>query len=432
MLFKDITLIDEQMHIRPHMYVGCAGAQISYIGDAPPDDGQRYGEVYDGRGKLLLPAFYNAHSHAPMYALRGYGENLSLMDWLNTRIFPFENQLTGGDVYTAAALSAAEMLRFGIASTNDMYMFGEAVCRAFCESGVKANFARAIACAEDTSIAGHPSHLEALALLADYNNAADGRIRIDFSLHAEYTNSERVIREVAAAAVEQGVGMHVHAAETAGETEGCRHRHQGRSPVRYLADCGVFDAPAVAAHCVHIDDDDIAILHEKGVSVASCPKSNLKLASGFCPAPQLLAAGVNCALGTDSVASNNNLNMLEELRVFALLHKGATQDPTLITPGEAIYAATRAGALSQRREDCGLIKSGYRADLAVIDADRVYMQPQHDMLSNLVYAACGSDVCLTMVDGRVLYRDGEYTTLDIERLQYDNRRAIERILGELG
>ena len=176
----------------------------------------------------------------------------------------------------------------------------------------------------------------------------------------------------------------------------------------------------------------IDILKEKGVTVASCPVSNLKLASGFCNAPLLLEKGINVALGTDSVASNNNLNIMEEIKLFATLFKATSGDPTAITPKQALYAATRAGALAQGRTDCGILAVGNRADLIVLDLrNRAYLRPCHSMVNNVVFSALGTDVCLTMVDGKVLYKDGIYTTIDLERVVRNTEESIRKILSQL-
>ncbi len=429
MLFQDITLINEDFALQEHAYVGVRGAQIAYVGtEAPRED---FGPVYDGRRKLLIPAFYNAHSHLPMALLRGYGEELSLMDWLQTRIFPFEARLTADDIYYGCLMGVAEMLRYGIAGTSEMYIQQDPLGRAFLESGAKANFC--VSCVGFGDEAYQDLHFcqEALDAQRNYHGAGEGRLRTEFCLHAEYTSTEKIARGIAETALENASTMHVHVAETASEVAACRERHGGRSPVRYLHDCGLFAVPATAAHCVHLDDEDIAILKEDGVTVASCPKSNLKLASGICPVTALLDAGVNVAIGTDSVASNNNLNMTEEMRFFSLLQKGVSGDPTRVTAAQALYAATRAGALAQQRPDCGLIREGFRADLTVFDLDRVYMEPGYSALNDLLFSASGSDVCLTMVDGKVLYRDGEYSSLDVERLRFEIKARCGRILGEL-
>jgi 5-methylthioadenosine/S-adenosylhomocysteine deaminase len=431
MLFKKIALVDEFMQVNYGMYLGTEGEKITYLDSVPPGDELRFGETFDGKNKLLVPGFINTHSHAPMNIQRGFGENLSLMDWLNGRIFPFEARLTSEDVYYSAQCSIAEMLRFGIVSVSDHYMFGDANCRAFLDSGIKGNLSLCFSWFGPEDFKHIPAYSESEELFARYANAAGDRIKLEYGPHAEYTTTERILRQVAELAAQKNTGVHIHIAETAKEVEECRGRHQGKSPVQYLADCGLLNRPATAAHCVHLDEKDVAILKEKKVNVASCPKSNLKLASGFCPVRELMEAGVNISLGTDSVASNNNLNMLEEMKIFALIHKGAGGDPVLITPEETLYAATRAGAITQRRPDCGLLKEGFKADIAVFDIDKVYMKPVHSLMNNLIYAACGNDVCMTMADGKILYRDGEFFTLDIERIYYEAEQSRGRIVKEL-
>ena len=432
MLFKDITIIDEYMKAREHMYVGVQNGVISYLDDVPPEDEGAFGRIYSGYHKLLTPAFYNAHSHCAMNLMRGYGENLPLQEWLQTKTFPFEAHLTLDDVYLGTMAAVAEMLRFGIVATTDMYMHVESISRAFYESGIKANIGRGVTCADpELDYKDTPQYAATIKLKKQFAHTECGRLKVDFSIHAEYTNTDKMIKGVAAAAKENNGRIHVHVSETAGEVEGCKERHRGRTPVQYLEDCGVFDVPAVAAHCVHLTDRDISILKRNHVTVASCPKSNLKLASGFCPVARLRAAGVRIALGTDSVASNNNLNMLEEAKFYALIHKGNTGDPTLITPGQAFYSATRAGALAQGREDCGLIKKGYRADLIVFDTYKPYMYPVYNLLTNLIYSGCGTDIVLTMVDCKVLYEDGKFPEMDMKALVKKSNEACRRILLEL-
>lgn len=427
MLFKNITILDENFEVQKHMNVGVKGEIIAYIGREEPKED--FGEVYDGNNRLLIPGFYNEHSHLPMMLMRGYGENLTLMNWLNTRIFPFEAHLTGEDMYWGAMSGIAEMLRYGICSTQEMYLDYNALGRAFRNSGIKGCFSKCVTWFSAESYRELEIYKETLEALKEFNDPKNDRFRAEISLHAEYTSTEKVAKGVAEFAAENGLSMHVHVSETRSEVDICRARHQRRSPVRYLHDCGIFEVPTVAAHCVHIDDEDIEILREDKVTVATCPKSNAKLGSGICPVSSILEKGINVAVGTDSVASNNNLNMLEELRFLSLLQKVDLKNPEVISPKELMYIATRAGALAQQRENSGLVKEGFKADLTVFDIDRVYMKPEYDVLNNLVYSASGTDVVLTMVDGKVLYRDGEYTTLDIERINYETEKSRQRILG---
>jgi 5-methylthioadenosine/S-adenosylhomocysteine deaminase len=225
--------------------------------------------------------------------------------------------------------------------------------------------------------------------------------------------------------------MQVHVSETKREHEGCKERHGGLTPTAYLDGLGLFDSPATAAHCIWVEGEDIDILREKGVTVASCPVSNLKLASGVCDTPALIGEGINVALGTDSAASNNSLDFFGEMKLFALVNKERRGDPTLITPRQALYAATRAGALGQGRTDCGLIKEGFRADFVALDLAAPSMHPMFDAYNNIVYSASPCDVALTMVDGRVVYERGEYPTIDIERAVYETDKACADILSRL-
>lgn len=433
MLFNDITIIDEHFEVREHMYVGVRGDRIEYLDTAEPKED--FGEKYNGADRLLIPAFYNAHSHLPMVMMRGYGENMTLMDWLFNRIFPFESRmkLNKEDFYYGTMFGAAEMLRYGIAGTQEMYIDPGPQCRAVLDSGIKANVSVANACGwkEEISLYDMEDYRTTDSALREYHHAGNDRLHVEFSVHSEYRISEKVTRQTSEEAEKRGVGIHVHIAETEGEVKECRERRGGRSPVKFFHDCGLFRVPTLAAHCVWTDDEDIAILKADGVSVATCPKSNAKLASGIAPAYAMLKAGINLAIGTDSVASNNNLNFLEEMRFFNLIQKVTQCSPEVITPAQTLYAATRAGAIAQQREDCGLIKKGFKADLAVLNIEGVWMRPIYNLLNNLIFAASGSDVVLTMVDGRTLYRDGEYPEMDMERIEYEIRNRCDRILGEL-
>ncbi|MDR2132258.1 MAG: amidohydrolase [Clostridiales Family XIII bacterium] len=429
MLFKNIDVLREDGRAEAKRCVGVAGDRIAYIGEkAPAED---FGEVYDGAGRLLMPAFFNAHAHSPMTLLRGYGENLKLQDWLTTRIFPFEDKLTGEDVYAGTLLAIAESLRFGIVSTTDMYYFCEDMLRAFIESGAKVNVSRGITCFTDAELADLEGFKEAKRLFETYDGAAEGRVKVEMSLHAEYTSNPKIAAGLAEYANAAGAGMHVHVSETKTEHDECAARRGGKTPVAYLSSLGFFETRTTAAHCVHVTEDDMDTLARKGVTVASCPISNMKLSSGVCDVPRLLEKGVNVAIGTDGVASNNSLNFIEEMKFFALSNKLARRDPTLVSPAETIRAATASGAKSQGRTDCGAIRVGAKADLIVLDLSLPNMRPVHELANNVVYSASGSDVRLTMADGKVLYKDGVYTTIDLEKALFAADKATERIRGEL-
>ena len=428
MLFSNIRILDENFEIKDKMYVATEDDRIVYVGDCMPRGD--FGDIRDGKGKLLMPAFHNAHGHSPMALLRGYAENMKLQDWLFTKVFPFEEKLDSNAVYWGTLLTMAEGMRFGIVSHSDMYYFLDDMVRATDESGMKANISRAITEFGD----GDPWETVRLKEMKDtyerLDGAADGRVKIDISIHAEYTNSLRAMQAVADYCNQVGAINHIHISETQSEHEECKVKY-GKTPVKLMNDIGAFDSKALAAHCVWVEDEDMDILKEKGVSVATNPMSNMKLASGIANVPEMLRRGINVAIGTDSVASNNSLNFFEEMKMFAIAPKIRFNDPTLITPKQTLYAATRAGALAQGREDAGLVKEGFKADLIMIDLEQPNMYPVHDLMNNLVYSASGTDIVMTMSDGRIVYENGEYKTLDIEKTMFEAQAATKVILSKL-
>ena len=429
MLFKNITMLNENLDVEKERYVLVKGDRIAYIGDKPP--AEPCDREYDGRGKLLMSGFFNAHAHSPMTLMRGYGENMALQDWLTKKIFPFEDKLDSNAVYWGTMLAMAESLKFGIVSTSDMYYFCEDMAEAVAECGAKSNISRSV-----TNIMGEDpqtlvSMKENTEFYNKYHNTADGRIKVDMSLHGEYTSDARTARALADCARDAGdVIMHVHLSETKLEHEECKQRH-GMTPAAYMEKMGLFDVPALAAHCVYAEDDDLDIFRAKGVTVAANPVSNMKLASGVCNASKVIDKGVNLAIGTDSVASNNSLNFIEEMKTLAISSKVYYADPTLITPKDALRAATSGGAAAQGRTDSGILKVGNKADLIVIDISGPNMHPVHSLINNIVYSCSGGDVMMTMVDGNVLYENGIYSLIDIEKTVYEVEKATQRILERL-
>lgn len=431
MLFQNIGMLDENLDYQEHMWVGTQNGQITYIGTEAPADADAFGETYDGEGRLLMPAMYNAHAHVPMTLLRGFAENLPLQDWLNQKCWPFEGKMNGEDNYWGTLLSCAEMARYGTVSFSDMYYFSAERAQAVEESGMKANLCTSPIAFEPKPIQEYPVFAEMMDIVEKLDGSADGRIKGDLCIHAEYTNNDITAKSVFDIAKERNMRMHVHVSETKSEVEDCRQRHNGMSPMQWLESLGCLDVPLVAAHCVYVDDDDIDLMVKRGVTCAHNPASNMKLASGFAPVAKMLEAGVNVALGTDGMASNNNHDMFQDMYLMAMLPKGYLLDPTVITPKQVINSATRAGALAQGREDCGLIKEGFRADLCVLDVTGPSWWPVNDMLYNIVYAGHGSDVVLTMCDGRVVYQDGTWPTIDIETVKAEVTARTQRIQAEL-
>jgi len=422
MLFSSIDILRADGTVTADQFVGIKGKTIEYIG--PNQPGEDYGRVYDGRGKLLAPGFINSHCHVPMTLLRGYGEGLPLDRWLKERIFPFEDQLDGEAVYYGSLLGIAEMFAGGITGFSEMYYFCEDIARAVLESGVSCNLSRSITAFDNTTLVGQTYYREAKELYKRYHGAGDGRLLVDMSIHAEYTNNGPVAAKLAEFAQLNGCRMQIHLSETKKEQEECIRRH-GKTPAEFFLDQGLFSVPTTAAHCVYVTESDMEILREKKVTVAHCPTSNMKLGSGIAPVAALLKKGINVTLGTDGVASNNNFDMLKEMRFAALLQNGAGRDPGLVSPAEVLHMAALAGAKGQGREDTGEIAVGKMADLVVVDCGTVNMIPCYDRAVSLVYSAKSTDIRMTLCRGTVVYEDGAYPGLDMERIR-------SQVAGSLG
>lgn len=436
MLFNDIAIIDEDFEYRPNRYVGVKDGVIAYISDQPPADADTYGQAYDGAGKLLLPALFNAHAHAPMTLLRGFAENLPLDRWLNEKCWPFEAKMTDDDNYWATLLACAEMSRYGVVGFSDMYYSTRDRARAVAESGLKANLCEGLLAFEPKPYSEYPIAAANEEYVRTLHGTAGGRIRIDYNIHAEYTSNEQTCRDIVELLKDNGLRLHLHLSETEKEVAECRERHGGLSPVQYFEEIGAFDVPCTAAHCVWLDDNDVNILDRHGVFVANNPVSNMKLGSGFAPVPEMLRRGMNVCLGSDGMASNNNHNLFSDLYVMGLIYKGSNLDPTAVEPGQALRAATRTGALSQGRDDCGLVKEGFKADLCVMDVTGPQWCPMTSPLHNVVFAGDGSDVVLTMCDGKVVYDgaaapEARWPGMDIERVKHEVSDRAKRIISEL-
>lgn len=424
----DILFSNAQIIGRGNVFLAVSGETISYIGSERPPG--RFDRTVDCRSGLLLPGLYNCHTHAAMTLLRGYGEDMPLGRWLEERIYPAEEKLTPEAVYTGSMWAVAEMLKNGIVSFSDMYMFCDETARAVAETGIKANLSRAVLSFDpDEDMKKSERFLESKRLFENYNNAAGGRIKIDMSLHAEYTNTKNSARFMAERAAEFGTRMHIHMSETESEHFECKKRH-GVTPARFFADNGVFDVPATAAHCVWVEEEDMDIMRRYGVTAAHNPASNLKLGSGVMPFTAMHNKGVPVALGTDGAASNNTLDIMKEMYLAAILHKGIERNPANVKADLLLKAACETGALSQGRADCGRLESGCRADVILIDLDTPNNIPYYDLSYAAVYSADSSNVLLTMSDGKILYENGCFTTIDIEKLKYDMRFACARFFEE--
>ncbi|CAN7587081.1 amidohydrolase [Paenibacillus sp. LjRoot153] len=402
-------------------------SQITYIGAEVPEPIENYDEVIDGTNKLYMPGLVNTHGHAAMSLLRGYGDDLALQVWLEEKMWPMEGKFTSQDVKWGTRLSILEMIKGGTTTFVDMYDHMNEVALAVEESGMRGVLTRGVIglCPPDVQTA---KLIEATEFAKNWHGKADGRITTMMSPHAPYTCPPDYIERIVQAAHDLNLPIHTHMSETRREVEGNVEQY-GARPVAHLEKLGVFTRPTLVAHGVHLNDEEIAILKQYDVRVSHNPGSNLKLASGVARLPELLRAGVKVSLGTDGAASNNNLDMFEEMRLAALIHKGVTGDPLAIPAKEALLLGTRMGAESIWLEDVGLLEPGMKADFIALDIDQPHFLPKTDFVSHIVYSACAKDVVDVCVDGKWIVRKGECLTLDEEKIKREFELCFDRLKG---
>jgi len=419
-----LTMDDARPLMEGHLVA--EGNRIVHLDEAHPGALAEGAERIAGRGLLFMPGLVNTHGHAAMTLLRGYADDMVLQDWLQNKIWPMEARFTAEDVRTGALLAAVEMMKSGTTAFVDMYDHMDEVARVVEQAGLRGVLARGVIglCSE----AEQRAKLEdAIRFARDWHGKADGRIRAMMAPHAPYTCPPALIEKFVQAAHDLDLAIHTHMSETAAEVEQ-NVRDYGARPVEHLDRLGVFSRPALVAHAVHLTDGEIALLAERGVAVSHNPASNLKLASGVARVPDMLRAGVTVSLGTDGAASNNNLDVFDEIRLAALIHKGVSGDPTAVPAWEALKLGTVYGAKAIRQADeIGMLKPGMRADLIAIDIDQPQYFPRTDLVSHLVYAGSGRDVKHVWIDGVQVVRDRVCTRLDEERIRAEASARFERL-----
>lgn len=413
-LIRGVTVIPKpEAGVIPKADVVIEGRRFSavVVGEEIPGPFDR---IIEGEGKLLIPGLVNAHTHLAMTLFRGLAQDRPLLDWLEREVWPREKKLTGEIVHWFSLLGLAEMIRSGTTAFADMYFFMEEVAEAVEKAGLRAVLSYGIIAPTPDRI--EPELKRAENFAREWDGKGEGRIRAALSPHAPYTCGPEVWRKAVALARELRIPIHTHLAETAEEVARWQNQY-GRSAVEWLEELGVFGVPTLAAHCVHLSEKDMEILAAHAVNAVHCPTSNLKLACGIAPVAEMLKAGVNVCLGTDGPGSSGDLNMVEEMRLAALLAKVKTGDPQALPAPEALSLATWRGAAALGwGKDLGTIEPGRRADGVMLRVDRVHLFPDHDLLANLVYAAQGADVDTVFVDGRFLLLGGELQTLDEEEI----------------
>lgn len=396
--------------------------KIAGIGEKP--EGFSEERVIDGKGKLVIPGLINAHTHSYMAIMRNVADDLTFEDWLFGHIEPIEDRLEPEDAYWGACLAILEMMKSGTTCFSDMQMHIHQTSRAVSESGMRAVISRGLV-GSGSDEAGQVRLREAY----EERDAWKDCSRLTFFLgpHAPYSCDEDFQRIVAGEAARNHMGVHIHLSESVNEVENIRKQY-GVSPIALAQRAGLFEGLAAAAHCVHVDEEDMDILKKCQVSVITNPASNMKLGNGFAPVPDMLAKGINVCIGTDGAASNNALNMFHEMNLLALIHKGDRQKADCVSAREIFRMATIQGAKALGLErETGSIEVGKKADLAVLNLHTPSMMPGNDLLAGLCYSASGSEVETVIIDGRITMENRKVLTLDEERVYAEVSRICRRL-----
>ena len=423
-----ILSMDADLNIyREHDLIVTDG-KISAIAAQGKHDWQALQSV-DAHDCIVMPGMINTHSHLPMSWFRGLADDLPLDIWLNHYIWPLEARLLSKSfIYDATLFGAGEMLKSGITMTNDMYFEMSAIAEACSKAGLRALISEAVI--EAKMGADYRPSL----LVLKYKEQFRDQPLVDFSLapHSIYTCSSEMLKRCADAALEHGLLIHIHLSETAAEVENCLSEH-GKRPVHYLNDLGLFEAKCLLAHGVHVDSSEMEVLQQKPVSIGICTDSNLKLASGLAPIKSYLEHGINLSLGTDSVASNNDLDLLGELSNTAKLHKALNHDPAFLPAIEALKLVTinaaKALGVEERR---GSLEVGKDADFLIIDTQSLNSQPLYEPASQLVYATNSRQIRDVFVAGRQGVKEQRLVNLDEAELLQTAGRYAQLIREELG
>ena len=430
-LFTNVTAVtmDPAAPVLHDAYVLVEGTTISSVGTARPVG--EFEQVIDCTGKVMMPGFVNTHTHIPMTLLRGYGGGCDLQTWLNDYIFPAEAKLDDRAVAAGTGLGLAEMIASGVTCIADMYAHTGTIAQEIVKAGISANLSCGgvyFGAAADFTPDKCNDCKNQQVLTETWHNYNDGQILIDASIHGEYTSNAPLWQWMADYARDHGQRMHVHVSETKSEHAASLERH-GKTPIQILNEYGVWENGGIAAHCVYTTEEDWAIMAAKDVTAVHNPYSNLKLGSGVARVPAMLAAGVNVSLGTDGVSSHNSTDMFADLKLAAILHNGVNCDPAAMSARKALFMATANGAKALGR-NTGVIAAGKTADLILVDFDAPNLTPCHDVEENLVFSAYGSNVVMNMARGKVIYKNGEYYTIDLERIKHEVKEyALPLIFG---
>ncbi len=428
-----VVTMDGERRVFDNGFVAIRGEQIVEVGEMGrlKAKGYRARQIIDARGKIILPGLVNAHTHVPMVLFRGIADDLNLQDWLTKYIFPAEAKNdTREFVVAGTRLGLAEMIRGGITTYADMYYFEDAIAEETRRAGMRGILGETVI---DFPVADNKTWAEAMAYSEKFLTRwkGDSLITAAIAPHAPYTVSTEHLNEVRALAEKLDAPILTHLAEAPTETEFIAKTYNTR-PAAYLERINFLSPRLLAAHVVHVNDEEIGILKRREVGVAHCPQSNMKLASGTAPVPAMLKAGLRLGLGTDGAASNHDLSLWEEIDSAAKLHKLISGDPTAVPAQEALAMATIGGARALHMEkEIGSLESGKRADVILVDMSALHLTPMYNFYSHLVYAVKASDVSDTIVNGRVLMRNRRLLTINEGAVKTAARKYQKQVAESL-
>ncbi|HKL75763.1 MAG TPA: amidohydrolase family protein [Halanaerobiales bacterium] len=398
--------------------------KINKMKEIQQENKKQFDKIIDAEDKVAIPGLINTHTHSSMTLLRGYADDLPLKEWLETKIWPFESRLRKDDFYWGTKLAILEMIKTGTTTFSDMYFSMDEIAKAVKETGIRAVLSEGLIEEND----GEKGLQNSIRFAKEWNNKANGRIKTMLAPHSPYTCSREYLKRIVNKADEIGVPIHTHLAETENEVKITKEKY-GKSPTKFLEDVNFFSVPILAAHCIYLDESDMEILAENNVGVAHNPLSNMKLGSGIANITKLIDKGINIGLGTDGVASNNNLDLFEEAKIAAYLQKVDKKDPSLINTNDLLKMLTINGAKVLGIDNLGKLKEKYIADLVLLDINKSsYFYPHHNNLSNIFYSSNSNSVNTVIIDGKVVLEDGNLLTMEENKVfQEVERRASELV-----
>ncbi len=387
----------------------------------------KYDRVIEAKDQVIMPGMINTHTHAAMTLLRSYADDLPLMEWMEQKIWPVEAKLIAKDVYWGSMVAILEMIKSGTTCFADMYFYMDETAKAVEESGIRGVLSHGM-------IGVGPNGEKDLEVgrqfCKDWEGKADGRIRTMLAPHAPYTCPPDYLKRIFKIADELKVPIHIHLSETETEIKNIKEQY-GMSPIQLMQEVGLFNYHVLAAHCVHLSDEDFEIMKQaKALGIAHNPQSNMKLASGIAPVQRMLNEGLIVGIGTDGASSNNNLDMLEEMSTAALLQKVGTMDSTALSAVECLRMATIYGAqVIGQGTELGTLEVGKKADLVIFDFNKPHLVPRHNIMAHTVYSAQSSDIETVIVNGKILMENREMKTIDEERIIFEVEKTARELLN---